>query len=175
MKEVPNILITTLCSTTGKLEKIDQKGVCEGCGRKVNEPLEGDKFHKTQFSRLELRGRMRRMGYREVLSLLDDDGNPRSTPRRFRCELTGEQVNRILESGISFSGLGMYSVMCEYEPDTRFTLETLSDLASNSLAETEAILNELLNAGYAYREDEMEEGMAVYSVNRDLQPDPGAG
>lgn len=52
----------------------------------------------------------------------------------------------------------MYTAMCEYEPETLFTVDDLLGLASNTRDEVEAILNELINAGYVFRTDERVEG-----------------
>ena len=171
-----NALVLTLCSVTGEMHNIDEDNVCTGCGSRVEDPIKGDKDHKSSFSGLELRGRMRSMGYTEVVSLLepDDEIEVVKTGQRFRCALTSEEVDRILVS-VSFSGLGMYSLMCEYEPGTRFTIETLASLASNSREETQAILNALFNASYVFREDAQEEGMPIYSVNREMLPDSVSG
>jgi hypothetical protein len=65
----------------------------------------------------------------------------------------------------------MYGTMCEYEPDTPFTLDMLMSEARNTREETEAIINELLNAVYVFRTDEQIEGMPAYVVNRDLLPE----
>jgi len=91
--------------------------------------------------------------------------------RRFKCELSGEEMERILARGVSWGGLGMYITMCEYEPDTLFTLDMLMSEARNTREETEEILNELLSAAYVFRTDEQIEGMPAYVVNRDLLPE----
>lgn len=61
--------------------------------------------------------------------------------------------------------------MCEYEPDTPFTLDMLVGEANNTREETEEILDELLNAAYVFRTDEQIEGIPAYVVNRDLLPE----
>jgi hypothetical protein len=64
----------------------------------------------------------------------------------------------------------MYGAMCEYEPDTPFTLDMLMSEARNTREETDEILNELLNAAYVFRTDEQNEGKPAYVVNRVLLP-----
>lgn len=91
--------------------------------------------------------------------------------RRFKCELSAEEMEQMLSRGVSFGGLGMYGMMCEYEADTLFTLDMLVDETPDSREETEEILNELLNAAYIFRTDEQIEGMPAYVVNRDLLPE----
>lgn len=91
--------------------------------------------------------------------------------RRFKCVLSAEEMDQMLARGVSWGGLGMYGTMCEYEPDTPFTLDMLMSEARNTREETEAILNELLNAAYIFRTDEQIEGKPAYIVNRDLLPE----
>jgi hypothetical protein len=80
-------------------------------------------------------------------------------------------MDQMLARGISWGGLGMYNKMCEYKSDTLFTLESLTELASNSKDEADAILNELVNAGYVFRTDEMVVARPAYVVNRDMLPE----
>lgn len=61
--------------------------------------------------------------------------------------------------------------MCEYEPDTLFTLDMLVDEAPDGREAMEQILNELLNAAYIFRTDERVEGKPTYVVNRDMLPE----
>jgi hypothetical protein len=91
--------------------------------------------------------------------------------RRLKCVLSPEETQQIIARGVSFGGLGMYVTMCEYEPDTLFTLDMLVDEAPDSREGAEKILNELLNATYVFRTDEQIEGMPAYIVNRDLLPE----
>ena len=91
--------------------------------------------------------------------------------RRLKCVLSAEETEQMLARGISFGGLGMYVVMCEYEPDKLFTLDMLVDEAPDGREETEKILNELLNATYIFRTDERVDGKPAYVVNRDLLPE----
>ncbi len=91
--------------------------------------------------------------------------------RRFKCVLSTEETEQMLARGVSWGGLGMYSMMCEYDPETLFTLNMILDHASNTREEIRDILNELLNAAYVFRTDEQIEGMPAYAVNRDLLPE----
>jgi hypothetical protein len=91
--------------------------------------------------------------------------------RRLKCVLSAEETEQILAQGVSFGGLGMYATMCEYEPDTLFTLDMLVDEAPDGREATERILNELLNATYIFRTDERIDGKPAYAVNRDLLPE----
>lgn len=61
--------------------------------------------------------------------------------------------------------------MCEYEPDTLLTIDDLLNLASNTREEVEAILHELISAGYVFRTDELVEGKSAYVVNHDMLPE----
>lgn len=91
--------------------------------------------------------------------------------RRYKCVLSTAEMDQMLANGISWGGLGMYATMCEYDPDTLFTIDSLVGLASNTRGEAEAILNELINAGYVFRTDAWVEGQSAYAVNRDLLPE----
>lgn len=91
--------------------------------------------------------------------------------RRYKCVLSTAEMEQILANRISWGGLGMYTAMCVYEPETLFTVDDLVDLASNTRDEAETILNDLINAGYVFRTDERVEGKAAYVVNRDLLPE----
>jgi hypothetical protein len=91
--------------------------------------------------------------------------------RRFKCVLSTEEMDQMLARRISWGGLGMYITMCEFEPDTLFTLDSLMELASNTKDEVDAILNELVNAGYVFRTDERVDGQPAYVVNRDMLPE----
>jgi hypothetical protein len=92
-------------------------------------------------------------------------------PHGFKCVLSAEETEQMIARGVSFGGLGMYVTMCEYEPDTLFTLDMLMGEANNTREEVEEILNELLNAAYVFRTDEQIEGIAAFVVNRDLLPE----
>lgn len=91
--------------------------------------------------------------------------------RHYKCVLSHDEMERMLARGVSWGGLGMYITMCEHEPDTLFTVDDLTGLASNTRDETEVILDELINAGYVFRTDERVEGQAAYAVNRELLPE----
>lgn len=91
--------------------------------------------------------------------------------RRFKCALSAAEMEQMLARRISWGGLGMYGAMCEHEPDTLFTLDSLVELASNTPDEAEAILNELINAGYVFRTDARVDGRSAYTVNRDMLPE----
>lgn len=91
--------------------------------------------------------------------------------RRYKCVLSTAEMDQMLANRVSWGGLGMYTTMCEYEPETLFTVDDLVDLASNTRDEAEALLNELINAGYVFRTDQRVEGRAAYVVNRDLLPE----
>lgn len=91
--------------------------------------------------------------------------------RRYKCVLSTTETEQLLANRVSWGGLGMYTAMCEYEPETLFTVDDLADLASDTRDEVDAILNELINAGYVFRTDQRVEGKAAYVVNRDLLPE----
>jgi hypothetical protein len=91
--------------------------------------------------------------------------------RHYKCVLSNAEMERMLANGVTFGGLGMYITMCEFEPDTLFTVEDLTGLAPDTRDETEAILDGLINAGYVFRTDERVEGQAAYAVNRELLPE----
>jgi hypothetical protein len=91
--------------------------------------------------------------------------------RRYKCVLSTAEMDQMLSHGISWGSLGMYATMCEYERDSLFTVADLVKLASNTRDEVEAILNELINAGYVFRTDERVEGQSAYVVNRELLPE----
>jgi hypothetical protein len=91
--------------------------------------------------------------------------------RRFKCVLSAAEMDQMLARRISWGGLGMYGTMCEYEPDILFTVESLGELASNPPDEVEAILDELIHAGYVFRTDARVEGKPAYAVNRDMLPE----
>jgi hypothetical protein len=91
--------------------------------------------------------------------------------RRLKCVLSAGEMEQMLARGVSFGGLGMYMTICEYEPDTLFTLDMLVDEAPDGREVTEKILNELLNAAYIFRTDEQIAGRLAYVVNRDLLPE----
>jgi hypothetical protein len=60
--------------------------------------------------------------------------------RRYKCVLSAAEMDRLLGDRVSWGGLGMYAAMCEYEPETLFTVDDLLDLASNTRDEVEAVL-----------------------------------
>lgn len=91
--------------------------------------------------------------------------------RRYKCVLSASEVDQMLARRISWGGLGMYATMCEFEADTLFTLESLMELAPDSRDTVDAILNELVIAGYVFRTDEMVGGRPAYAVNRDMLPE----
>lgn len=91
--------------------------------------------------------------------------------RHYKCVLSNAEMERMLANGVTFGGLGMYIMMCEFEPDTLFTVEDLTGLAPDTRDETEAILDGLINAGYVFRTDERVERQAAYAVNRELLPE----
>jgi hypothetical protein len=91
--------------------------------------------------------------------------------RRYKCVLSAAEMDQMLAHRISWGGLGMYATMCEYEPETLFTVDELAGLASNTRGEVAAILDELISAGYVFRTDMRVEGQAAYVVNRDLLPE----
>jgi hypothetical protein len=80
-------------------------------------------------------------------------------------------MDKMLARRVSWGGLGMYATMCEYEPDTLFTDDDLVELASNTPDEVDAILNELINAGYVFRTDERVNDKPAYAVNREMMPE----
>lgn len=45
--------------------------------------------------------------------------------RRFKCALSAAEIEQMLARRISWGGLGMYGAMCEYEPNTLFTVDGL--------------------------------------------------
>jgi predicted transcriptional regulator len=91
--------------------------------------------------------------------------------RRYKCVLSAAEIDQMLAHRISWGGLGMYATMCEYAPETLFTVDELAGLASNTRDEVEAILNELISAGYVFRTDMRVEGQSAYAINRDLLPE----
>jgi hypothetical protein len=91
--------------------------------------------------------------------------------RRFKCVLSTEEMEQMLARGISWGGLGMYVTMCEFQPDTLFTLQSLMEFTSNTKDEVDAILNEMVNAGYVFRTDEWVDSQPAYVVNRDMLPE----